>query len=63
MREFFLRLFNLDRVDFSSAEGWRLRFQSEWAPAIVVLGCVALVALVWQVYKREKGTASPRCAS
>lgn len=55
-----LRLFNLDSVDFQSAEGWTLRTTSEWAPAIFVLGSVALVILVWQVYKREKGTASGR---
>jgi len=60
MLKFLLRLFNLENVDFQSAEGWTLRTTSEWAPAIFVLGSVALVILVWQVYRREKGTASGR---
>jgi len=58
MRDVFLRLFNLEGVDFNTAGGWSLRFMSEWAPTVVVLGCLALILLVWQVYKREKGTAS-----
>ncbi len=60
MRDLLLKLFNLDRADFSAAEGWKLRLMSEWAPAVVVFACLALVVLVWQIYKREKGTASAR---
>jgi hypothetical protein len=59
MRELLLRLFNLDRVDFDQAEGWSLRFTSAWAGPVVLVACVVLVLLVWRVYRREKGTATP----
>jgi hypothetical protein len=54
------RLFNLEDVDFGSAGGWTLRFTSEWSLPVVLLGVLGLLLLVWQVYRREKGTASPR---
>lgn len=58
MINFILKLFNLDNVDMTGAEGWHIRFVNEWAPP-VVFGIVALVAfLTWFIYKREKGTAS-----
>jgi len=60
MKDLLLRLFNLDGVDFNTPGGWSLRFMSEWAPPVIVFGCLALVLLVWQVYKREKGTATAR---
>lgn len=59
MKELVLRLFNLDKVDFRSAEGWSLRFTTDWAAPILLFGSIALVILVWQVYRREKGTATP----
>ncbi len=60
MRDLLLRLFNLEGVDFESAAGWNLRFLSGWAPHVVALGCLGLLLLVWQVYRREKGTATGR---
>jgi len=60
LKRLFFSLFNLEGADFDAAEGWTLRFASDWAPPVVLLACVALVILVWQVYRREGGTASPR---
>jgi len=60
MLNLLLELFGLDKANFEAAEGWSLRLTSEWAPPVILFGCLALVVLVWQVYKREKGTASPR---
>jgi len=59
MRDWLLKLLNLDRVDFRAASDWTFRLTSEWKPPVIVVGCLALVLLVWHVYKREKGTASP----
>ena len=59
MGDFLLKLFSLDAADIETAETWDLRVTTDWAPPIIVFGCIALVVLVWQVYKREKGTASP----
>jgi len=59
MTRFLLRLFNLHKVDFGSAAGWTLRFTTEWAPPVILFGCIGLVLLVWRVYRREKGTATP----
>lgn len=58
MKEFLLNLFNLESGDLSTPGGWSLRFTSEWSAAVIVLGCAGLVLLVWQVYRRERGTAS-----
>jgi len=60
MTDLLLKLFRLDRADFDAAEGWRLQFASDWPAPVVVLAGIALIVLVWQVYGREKGTASPR---
>ncbi len=59
MRDLFLKLFNLDGADFEGAETWTLRFTADWAPPVIVFGSLALIVLVWQIYKRERGTAAP----
>ncbi len=60
MMEFLFNLFNLESGDLSTPGGWTLRFASPWSTAVLVLGSIALVLLVWQVYRRERGRASAR---
>ena len=59
MMDLFLRLFNLRQADLTTAGGWRLHFTTQWAAPVIVFGSLALIVLVWQVYRREKGTAGP----
>jgi hypothetical protein len=60
MIDWVLSLFNLEGVAFDAAGGWELRAGTEYSSAVVVFGAVALVVLVWQIYRRERGTTTPR---
>jgi hypothetical protein len=60
MIDWLLGLFNLEGVAFDAAGGWELRSAAEYSAAVLLFGAGALVVLVWQVYRRERGTTTPR---
>ncbi|MFP4057240.1 MAG: hypothetical protein ACLF0G_10260 [Candidatus Brocadiia bacterium] len=53
-------LLGIDRGEIAEGSGVRLKFANPWPTWVILVFAVAAVALVFALYKREKGTATRR---